>query len=245
VSGANAKSVLQGRRPLLDMYTRFASLLPLVGAESIRDQREFHAIARYRTECLHLVAAHLVVVQVFEPLAKLVGVDVLGAVGSDLGVGEDVAVDVDRAVPAKGQGDGVGGAGVEGDGFACLLHPDDRVEGVAFEFGDDDLLDDGVEASRDIAQEVVRHGAWRGCLVELERDGIGFEDADPDGEDHLAADVLEDDDGHVGDGVHHQAADLHLDLLVHLEGRDLLGDTHWMASPTRELGKVWVMRTER
>ena len=66
------------------MYTRFASLLLLVGAESIRDQREFHAIARYRTKCLHLVAAHLVVVQVLEPLAKLVGVDILRGVGGDL-----------------------------------------------------------------------------------------------------------------------------------------------------------------
>ena len=129
------------------------------------------------------------------------------------GVFEDVAVDVDGAVPAQGQRDGVGGAGVEGYGFAGVVHPDDGVEGVVAELGDDDFGDLRVEAAGEILQQVVGHGARRGGLFELEGDGVGFEDADPDGEDEVAGDVLEDDDGHVGDGVHHEAANLHLDFV--------------------------------
>ncbi len=85
-----------------------------------------------------------------------------------------------------------------------------------------------------IAQEVVGHGARGGGLFDLERDGVGFEEADPDGEDEFAGEVVEDDDGHVGGGVHHEAADGDFDLG--------LGEDH-TASPTSELGKIWVMRT--
>ncbi len=137
----------------------------------------------------------------------------LGSAGGLLGVLEDLAVDVDGAVPAQGQGDGVGGAGVEGHGLAGVVHPDDGVEGVVAELGDDDLVDLRVEAAGDVLQEVVGHGARGGGLFELEGDGVGLEDADPDGQDEVAGDVLEDDDGHVGDGVHHQTANLHLDFV--------------------------------
>jgi hypothetical protein len=171
---------------------------------------------------LHLVAAHLVVVQVFEPATHLVGGYALRAGRGLLGVFEDFAVDVDGTVPAQGQGDGVGGAGVEGDGLALVVHPDDGVEGVVAELGDDDLADLGIEAAGEILQQVVSHGPGCGCFFELEGDGVGLEYANPDGEDEVAADVLEDDDGHVGDGVHHEAANLHLDFFWSL-GRGLDG----------------------
>ena len=164
-------------------------------------------------EDLHLVAAHLVVVEVFEPAAHLVGGDGLGSASGLLGVLEDFAVDVDGAVPAEGQGDGVGGAGVEGHGFAGVVEPDDGVEGVVAELGDNDFVNLRVEASGHVLQEVVGHGARRGRLFELKGDGVGLEDTHPDGEDEVTGDVFEDDDGHVGDGIHHQAANLHLDFV--------------------------------
>ncbi len=75
------------------------------------------------------------------------------------------------------------------------------------------LVTSALRAAGEILEEVVGHGAGGGCLLELEGDGVGFEDADPDGEDLIAGDVFEDDDGHVGNGVHHEAADLHLDFV--------------------------------
>jgi len=161
---------------------------------------------------LHLVAAHLVVVKVFEPAAHLVGGNALCAGGGLPGVFENFAVDIDGAVPAQGQSDGVGGTGVEGNGLAVVVHPDNGIEGVVAELGDNDLADLGIEAAGEVLQEVVGHGAGCGCLFELEGDGIGLEYADPDGEHEIAAYVFEDDNRHVGDGVHHEAANLHLDF---------------------------------
>ncbi len=79
-----------------------------------------------------------------------------------------------------------------------------------------------VEAAGEILQEIVSHGAGGSGLFELEGDGVCLEYANPDGKDEVAADVLEDDDGHVGDGVHHETANLHLDFFGSL-GRGLGG----------------------
>jgi len=45
----------------------------------------------------------------------------------------------------------------------------------------------------------------RGVLtfLDLEGDGIGLVDADPDGQDGVAARVFQDHDGHVGHRIHH------------------------------------------
>ena len=118
----------------------------------------------------------------------------------------DLLGDEDGAVGAEGEGDGVGGAGVDGYDFAVLVHPDGGVEGVFAEVAYDYASDAGVEAVDDIAQEVVGHGADRGGLLDFQRDGVGFEEAYPDGENDFAGEVVEDHDGHLGLGVHHEAA---------------------------------------
>src|SRR5580765_5452073 len=57
------------------------------------------------------------------------------------------------------------------------------------------------------------------CLhfFNLERNSVGFVNAHPDGKYGLPLHILEYDDGHIGYGIHHQAADFHLHF--HLTSR--------------------------
>ena len=163
---------------------------------------------------LHFVSAHLVVVEVLEPAAKIFRAEASGRGRGLAGVFENLLRDEDGAVRTKSKSDGVGGAGVEGDDFPALIHPDGGVKGVFAEVADDDAGDAGVEAVDDVAEEVVGHRADRGGLLDFERDGVGFEETDPDGENDFAGEIVEDDDGLAGGGVHHEAPDAHLDFLL-------------------------------
>ena len=107
----------------------------------------------------------------------------------------DLLGDEDGAVGAEGQGDGVGGAGVEGYYLAVLVDPDGGVEGVFAEVAYDYAGDARVEAVDDVAEKVVGHGARGGGLLDFERDGVGFEEAYPYGENDFAGEVVEDHDG--------------------------------------------------
>jgi len=95
------------------------------------------------------------------------------------------------------------------------------VEGVFAEVADDDAGDARVEAVDYVAKEVVGHGTDRGGLLDFEGDGVGFEEAYPDGEDDFAGEVVEDHDGHLGGGVHHKAADA--DFYFWFGGREFVG----------------------
>src|SRR5260370_614408 len=53
------------------------------------------------------------------------------------------------------------------------------------------------------------HGARSLHLLDFQCDSIRFVHAHPDWQNRLALHVLEHHDGHVRDGIHHQAADLH------------------------------------
>src|SRR5690349_7692159 len=53
------------------------------------------------------------------------------------------------------------------------------------------------------------HWARRVHFLNFQRDGVRFIYTHPDRQDGLALHVLEHDNGHVGHGVHHQAADFH------------------------------------
>jgi hypothetical protein len=156
---------------------------------------------------LHFVAAHLVVIEAFQPAAEVFGAKGGVAVGGFAGVLVDLLGDEDGAVGAEGQGDGVGGAGVEGYYFAGLVHPDGGVEGVLAEIADDYACDARVEAVDDVAEKIVSHGTDGCCLLDFEGDGVGLEEAYPDGENDFAGEIVEHDDGHLGGGVHHEAAD--------------------------------------
>ena len=58
----------------------------------------------------------------------------------------------------------------------------------------------------------MRHRPGRRDVLDLQRDGIGLEDAHPDRQDPIAVLVPEDDDRHVRDRIDHQALDDHLAL---------------------------------
>ena len=112
-------------------------------------------------------------------------------------------LDVDGTVHTKRQCQRVTGAGVDTDQPAVLFEPDHSVEGVFLQFAYDHLLYARLEPREHRADQVMRHGAWCRDLFDLEGDGVCFVDADPDGQDRAAVDVLEDHDRHIRDGIHH------------------------------------------
>src|SRR5215470_12677528 len=111
---------------------------------------------------LHLVAAEVVVAEVFEPLAELVAGDAVGDVGGELGVLQDLVIDEDGTIDPESKGEGVGGARVNADDLASAVEPDNGVERILAEFGDNDFVDLGVEADQYVLNEVVGHGTRRG-----------------------------------------------------------------------------------
>ena len=96
-------------------------------------------------------------------------------------------------------------------GPAARLQMDQRVEGVLLQIADDDLLDRRLQVLDDVAQQVVRHRPRRLDVLDLQRDGVGLEHADPDRQHLLPVLIAQDDDRHVGDGIDHQPLDGHLD----------------------------------
>src|SRR6185312_2958562 len=95
---------------------------------------------------LHLVAAHLVVVEAFEPAAQIFGGRGVRAIGVLAGAIKYLAADEDRAIGTQREGDGVRWPCVDGDGFALLVEPDGGVEGVLQQRTNDDAGDARVEA---------------------------------------------------------------------------------------------------
>ena len=63
------------------------------------------------------------------------------------------------------------------------------VQADVAQLGDDDFADLRFQADQDILDEVVGHGTGRGDLLDLERDGVGFVNANPDGEHRAAGDI--------------------------------------------------------
>ena len=97
-------------------------------------------------------------------------------------------------------------------GLAVVLHPDDGVEGVVAQLGDDDFAD--LTALRPRAMFCSRSCViGRGVAVFSSSSAMALASKMPTqmGSTSVAGYVLEHDDGHVGERVDHQAANLHLD----------------------------------
>src|SRR5438874_220992 len=102
---------------------------------------------------------------------------------------------------------------------------------------------DVLQPLEDVLDEVVRHRPRRRDLLELQRNGVGLEDADPDRQRALVVVVAQDDDRHVGHGIERKPAHFHLDEHTASSGVDwsaarrLGGSTSvtraWTTSPTR------------
>src|SRR3989442_1228662 len=152
-----------------------------------------------------------------EPLAdlfRIIGLHGLGFLRPDLEalcLADALFLHVDGRGHPEGQGDGVRGSRVDrvlGLGNLDVKH---REEGVLLEISDDDLEHARVDRLQDVLDQIVGHGPRGRDLLELERDGVGFEDAYPDGERALVLLVAPNDDRHVGQWVERQPAHLHLD----------------------------------
>ncbi len=87
---------------------------------------------------------------------------------------------------------------------------DDRVEGIVAHVVDDDLLHPRIQRLQDLLDEVVGHRPRRGDLLQLERDGVGLEEPDPDGQRALLLLVAQDEYGHVRERFQRQPLHFHL-----------------------------------
>src|ERR1039457_3081423 len=158
---------------------------------------------------LHLIAAQVLVIETLEPFAEFVAVDVVGEIAGLPRVLQDFVSYKDGAIHAQGERQRVGGTGIDADDVAVPFHPDDGVESIIAQFGDYYLMDGGVETDQDILDEIVGHGARSGDFFDFQGDGVRFVDPDPDGQDGFATNILQNDDRHVADWIHHQAPNLH------------------------------------
>src|SRR5437879_8708548 len=186
---------------------------------------------------------------VLQPLAQLlriVGLDRLRRLLRDLhlpGLREDLLLHEDRGGHAQRQRDGVRGPRVDRVLGVAELEVEDGEEGVVLEGGHHDLAHLGLERLEDVLDQVVRHRPGGGDLLELQRDGVGLEDADPDRQRALVVFVAQDDDRHVRDRIEGEPAHFHLDEHTASSATDwsaarrLCGSTSvtraWTTSPTR------------
>src|SRR3984885_1113314 len=161
---------------------------------------------RMACQWLHLIAAEVFVVEVFKPPAQFFVVDLVGNRGSQLGRLEHHVIDENRAVETQGQRQGVARPGVHADQLAFPLQPDQGVKGILFQLVDHPFANAGIEPQQQALDEVVSHGPRRRNLFDLQGDGVRLVDPDPDRKDGIAIDVLQNDDGHIRNWVHHQAA---------------------------------------
>ena len=143
-----------------------------------------------------------------------IGIGLLGREIDRLGVVDDRVFDEDRRPRPQRQRDRVARPRVDRHRVAVQREIDERVERVLLQIADDDLLDRGLEIVDDVAQQIVCHRPGGRDVLDLQRDGVRLEDADPDGEDLLPVLVPQDDDRRVGDGIDHQTLDAHLDLHI-------------------------------
>src|SRR6185436_3929412 len=164
------------------------------------------------SHCLHLVFAEIFVVQILQETLQLLVVNSLFG-GSLIPRGNQHRIfDKDRTIDAQSQGKSIARPRVDGDQLAFTFNPDHGIERVVFNICNDDLLNVSLQAEEYAFDQVVGHWTGRDHLFDFELDGVGFVDSDPNWKDIAAGGFLEDHNGHVGDGIHHQASDFHFDF---------------------------------
>ena len=156
--------------------------------------------------------------EVLELLDDLLGVlDVV--LELDRGLLDDVLGGEDRGPGAHRQGERVRGAGVDLELAAVDGQRDRGVEGVLAQLGDRDAGAGGVELAQHVGEEVVRHRARGAGALQLHQDGRRFGMTDPDGQELVRVDGLEQHDRLLADHVERDAIDDHLlHLLCSLTG---------------------------
>src|SRR2546422_1727710 len=193
-----------------------------------------------------LEVLRLDVLQPLPQLLRIVGLDRLRRFLRDLhlaGLRKDLLLHEDGGGHAQRQRDGVRGARVDGVLGLAELEVEDGEERVVLEVGHDDLEHLDLERLEDVLDQIVRHRPRRRDLLQVQRDGVGLEDADPDRQRALVVLVAQDDDRHVRHRIEREPAHFHLDEHTASSGigwsaaRRLCGSTSvtraWTTSPTR------------
>ena len=86
------------------------------------------------------------------------------------------------------------------------------VEGVVPDIGDENVIYVDLEFIQHVTEKVVSHGPGSGDVFDGQGDGVGLKNADPNGQDVPSLEVLQNDDGHFGDGVCDQTLDPHFNF---------------------------------
>src|SRR4051794_28287605 len=152
---------------------------------------------------LHLVFAEVVRVEALEPLVQPIRVALsdLARRIEGFGVVDHRLLDEDRRPRPQRQRDRVARPGIDRQRLVIHAKMNQRVEGILLEVADHDLFDGRLEVVDDVTQQVVRHRSRRRHVLDLQGDGVRFEDPHPDGQDPLPVLVAQDDDRCVRDGV--------------------------------------------
>jgi hypothetical protein len=116
----------------------------------------------------------------------------------------------DRGVRAHRKRERVRRPGIDLDLGRLNAQGDQREEGVVPEFGHGDACDLRVQLAHDVRQQIVRHRARRLDALKFHQDGRGLGVANPDGQELIARDRLEQDDRLLSDHVEAHSVDAHL-----------------------------------
>src|ERR1700722_1044350 len=128
----------------------------------------------------------------------------------DGGLGDDFLGGVDRGAAADGEGDRVAWARVDLELAVADAEGDRGEERVLAQLGDGDLRALDLEVAEDVAEEVVRHRPRRAGSLQLHQDRGGLRMADPDRQELVALDGLQEHDRLLANHVEADAVDDHL-----------------------------------
>ena len=104
---------------------------------------------------LHLVAAEILVVEVFQPFAQLFVIANLGHRRHALRRFQHGVLNEDWAIEAQSDRQRVAGTGIDRNHLPRALQPDDRVKRVVFQIADDHFFHAGFEAEEKIANQIT------------------------------------------------------------------------------------------
>ena len=156
------------------------------------------------TSCI----AEVVRIEALEPPLEPLGVLFVGREVSGLGLVDDPVLDEDRRLGAERQRDRVARPRVDRDRLAVDRQVDQRVEGVVLQIGDDDLVDRR-PAGRGSRSGAGRASSAAGVVTFSIWRAMALASSDPTqiGSTRGPVLVAENDDGHVGRRIDHQALD--------------------------------------
>src|SRR5712692_4448357 len=163
----------------IESFSLIDSLSPLKVDRQASGRQNESMVNDPLTQSLHLVSSQVLVIQPFKPLAQFLAADAVGNICGQLGVLQDVIFDEDRAIHSQSQCQRVRGPRIDADNAPLPLQPDYGVKSVLPQLGHDYFVNLRVQSSQDVLNQVVSHGPGRGDFLDLESDGVGLVNPDP------------------------------------------------------------------